>query len=513
VKPADVIVVGAGSAGAVLAARLSERPDRRVLLIEAGPVDRSPLVHVPAGFSRLFESPYDWDYWTVPQPGLGGRSIYWPRGRGLGGSSSINAMMWVPGFPQDFASWAQWAGPAWSWDRVRAALDRVSVAVEPQRSPHPLTEAFLEAVRECGYRVDSTGWPGTDGFTRTLVTQRRGRRHSSADAYLRPARRRANLEVLTDTLVTRVLIDRGRAHGVEVLRRGRTERIGATGEVVLAAGAINSPQLLLLSGIGDPDHLRTVGIEPLVELRGVGEHLLDHLVAGIVAQTDEPTLRHATSPQAALAYLARRRGPLSSNVAEAYGFVRSDPALELADLEIIWAPVAYLEQGLRPVDVDGITVGAILLEPRSHGRVRLASADPRAKPLIDPRYLSDEAGVDLARLAEGLARCEELLQAPSLRRHWTGKYIVPELHADEDLTERRRRTIVDYAHTLYHPTSTCRMGTSENAVVDAELRVRGVEGLRVVDASVMPTIPHGHTNAATLAIGELGAELIDRALR
>ncbi|MGP3533348.1 GMC family oxidoreductase [Microbacterium sp. RD1] len=532
---ADYVVVGAGSAGAALASRLSEDPAVSVLLLEAGGPDRALELHVPAAFSRLFRGPYDWGYDTVPQAELEGRTIYWPRGRTLGGSSSLNAMMWIRGFAADYDEWAETAGPRWSWDALVPYFRRAERTQHPshgtqgtdgaqdvqdQRDPRPHTAAFLAAAREVGHDVTAPNLPSGQGFSQTKVTQRRGARASTADAYLRPARRRRNLRVVTGALVRRVTFaparvgEAPRATGVDVDLRGVRSRVLARREVVLCGGAVNTPQLLLLSGIGPADHLSEHGIRLTAESPDVGANLQDHLVAGLAPAALGGTLYGAQTSAQLGRYLSGRRGMLTSNVAEAYGFVRTDAAARagvpdgLPDIEIIFAPAPYVGEGLVPLPGEGITVGAILLRPRSRGTIRLASRDPHRHPLIDPAYLTDPDGIDAATLRAGLAECERLIAAPALQALTTGRWVQPAGGESLSPAERDEVSLRRYSHTLYHPVGTARMGLDDAAVVDAELRVRGVRGLRVADASVMPTVIRGHTNAPAIVIGEVAADLL-----
>jgi choline dehydrogenase len=547
---ADYIVVGAGSSGAALAARLSEDPSVSVLLLEAGGPDTALELHVPAAFKKLFRSAYDWNYDTVPQPALEGRTVYWPRGKTLGGSSSLNAMMWVRGFAADYDEWADAAGPAWSWrslvpyfrrvERTESAMGSAAAdgsaepthgtdgaqAVQHQRDPRPQTAAFLAAAAELGHPVTVANLPKGQGFSQTMVSQSRGARVSTADAYLRPARRRRNLRIVTGAHVRRVTFadavgDTGggpahmpRATGVYVDIGGVTRHATARREMILCGGAINTPQLLMLSGIGPAAHLAEHGIAVVVDAPGVGSNLQDHLVAGLAPAAKGGTLFTAESRQQLARYLSGRRGMLTSNVAEAYGFVRTAVAdragmpAGLPDVEIIFAPAPYVGEGLVPLPGEGLTVGAILLRPRSRGTIRLASADPYAKPLIDPAYLSDPDGIDAATMLAGLAECERLIATDALRAVTTGGWIQPDGGERMTPEERAELSLRRYSHTLYHPVGTARMGAGPEAVVDSSLRVRGVTGLRVADASVMPTLIRGHTNAPAIVIGEVAADLI-----
>lgn len=535
---ADYVVVGAGSAGAALAARLSEDPSTTVLLLEAGRPDDALELHVPAAFSKLFRGPYDWGYDTVPQAELEGRTVYWPRGKTLGGSSSLNAMMWVRGVAADYDEWATTAGEQWSWhslvpyfrraERIQDPTDATqgsagAQTVEHQRDPRPHTAAFLDAAREAGYPVTPPNLPERPGFAQTMVSQHRGARASTADAYLRPARGRPNLRIVTGALVRRVSFDPAsirdasslpRATGVYVDVDGTTRHALARREVILCGGAVNTPQLLMLSGIGPAAHLAEHGIDVVVDAPGVGENLQDHLVAGLAPQARAGTLFGAERTGELARYLTSRRGMLSSNVGEGHGFVRTAVADErgdpdgLPDIEIIFAPVPYVGEGLVPTPDEGITVGAILLRPRSRGTIRLASADPTDHPLIDPRYLTDEQGVDARTMLEGLAACERIIDTDALRAVTTGRWVQPVGGESLSPQERAELALRRYSHTLYHPVGTARMGADTSAPLDPDLRVRGVAGLRVADASIMPTLIRGHTNAPAIVIGEKAADLV-----
>jgi len=551
---ADYIVVGAGSAGSAVAARLSEDPTVSVLLLEAGPPDKALELHVPAAFSKLFRGAYDWGYDTVPQPALENRTVFWPRGKTLGGSSSLNAMMWVRGFAADYDEWADAVGPAWGWDALVPYFRRVertegsthetqgthgAQSIEHQRDPRRHTAVFLEAAREAGHRVTPANHPEGQGFSQTMVTQRRGARASTADAYLRPARRRPNLRVVTGALVRRVTFRNDpstnsgtgatrsgtgatgsgngggpRATGVYVEIGGIVRHASALREVILAGGAVNTPQLLMLSGVGPAEHLAEHGIRLIADAPDVGANLQDHLVAGLAPEARGGTLFGAERVEQLGRYLSARRGMLTSNVAEAYGFVRTGVADRagapsgLPDVELIFAAAPYVGEGLVPLPGEGLTVGAILLRPRSRGTIRLASADPTAKAVIDPGYLTDPDGIDEATLLAGLAECERIIDTDAFRGVTTGRWIQPEDGERLSAGERAELSLRRYSHTLYHPVGTARMGADAASVVDPELRVRGVSGLRVADASVMPTIIRGHTNAPAIVIGEVAADLI-----
>ncbi len=512
----DYIVIGAGSAGCALASRLSERPGINILLIESGPPDRKREIHIPAAFSKLFRSDVDWNYATEPQEHLNGRSLYWPRGKMLGGSSSMNAMIYMRGARADYDAWRDLGNAGWGFDDVlplfKAAENEERGAsadhgvggplnVADLRTVNPLTEVFLKACEAAGMCRN----PDFNGATQAgaglyQVTQKNGARFSAADAYLKPALRRGNLTVWTQVQVARVLIEEGRAVGVEFFQRQSADRqqVRAGREVILCAGAIGSPQLMLLSGIGPRAELETLGIPVVADLEGVGRNLQDHLNIGQSFHSTQPvSLSDAESIPNVLKYIFRKAGPLTSNIAEGGAFLKSRPELEECDLQLHFAPVHFVEHGLKNPPGHGFSLGAVLLTPKSSGRIYLRSADPREAPAIDPRYLSNEE--DVAPLREGVKIIWNLLESKPFDEY-RGKAVFEK----QDTSSYVRA----HAETLYHPTGTCKMGQDDASVVDAALQVYGIAGLRVADASVMPKIVRGNTNAPVIMIAEKAARLI-----
>jgi choline dehydrogenase len=524
----DYVIVGGGSAGCVLASRLSENPDTQVLLLEAGPPDTADEIHIPAAINLLFQTSYDWNYQTIPQDRLGGRSIYWPRGRVLGGSSSINAMIYIRGNRQDYDSWRDDYGcEGWGYTDLLPYFLRAENNVRGASAYHGatgplsvsdlkfksrLTGAFLAAARHVGMPAnDDFNGAGQDGVGYYQVTQKGGRRWSAADAYLHPAAGRPNLVIQTDALVTGIDIEGGRAAGVRYLRRGVEEMARADGEVILAGGAIGSPQLLMLSGVGPADHLREHGIAVLADSPGVGGNLSDHpVVTAMWSAPKSRSLWEKAGPRNLARWQLLHSGPMTTNIAEAGGFVRSDPALPAPDIQWHVLPVPYVEGGLVDPASRALSVLITLVSVGSRGKVRLRSPDPRHKPSIDPSYLSDLADLDPLVWAVGMAR--QIAAARPLSRQVTSED-APGIDLSSDAAVRE--WIRGNLSTIYHPVGTCAMGGDSRlatsrltSVVDTELRVRGVAGLRVVDASVMPTVPRGNTNAPTIAIAERAADLI-----
>ncbi len=516
----DYVIVGAGSAGCVLASRLTEDPNVSVLLLEAGGSDKKQEVQIPAAFSKLFKTPLDWNYETEPQPHLKDRKLYWPRGKMLGGSSSMNAMMYVRGNRHDYDEWAESGNPGWAFADVlpyfkkaehyeRGGSDYAGSAgplnVTDLRTVNPITSACLEAAVEAGLaRTDDFNGRTQEGVGATLVTQKNGARYSTATAYLKPALKRPNLTVQTGAQVARVLTDGTRAVGVSYLRDGAQVEERARREVILCGGAINSPQLLLLSGIGPAEHLKALGIAVVADLPGVGQNLQDHLASGVQYHSKQPvSLFSAEKPVNILNYLLFKKGPLTSNVAEGVAFVKTRPDLLVPDLELLFAPSFFVDHGFGNPPGHGFTIGVVLLHPESKGSLTLRSTNPTDPPVIQPNYLSSERDVQV--MIEGLRLARKIGQARALDAYRGDEFLPGEAaQSDADLAEFLR----ERSETLYHPVGTCRMGEDPLAVVDPALRVRGVEGLRVVDASVIPTIISGHTNAPSIMIAEKAADLI-----
>jgi choline dehydrogenase len=496
----DYIIIGAGTAGCALAARLTEDPTVQVLLMEAGPADRDRLIRTPLTFPRLFQTPLDWNYWTEPQAHLASRHLYWPRGKVLGGSGSLNAMVHMEPCAVDFDAWKVSGWSSADMLPLRDSIASAGTRAEPVGELNPLTIAFLDACEAAGVTrtgtLDDACAPATGLFRLNL---RRGRRWSAADAYLRPALKRGNLTVWTNVSVKRILFDGARASGVEFLQVGIPATVAAAREVILCAGAIGSPQLLMLSGIGPAAHLESLGIAVAADIEGVGANLQDHLAAPLPFFSLEPV-----SCSGAITFGNRwkhrlfGKGPLATNGAEAGATFKSKPDLPACDLEIVFAAGHYVDHGFASPGGHGFSLIPVLLTPQSRGSLRLASADSADPPRIDPAYLSDPA--DLPILAEGVRFAQKVTEQRALKKY-RGAPVQGHLEEPEE-------HIRQWGQTLYHPVGTCKMGTDATSVVDASLRVHSITGLRVVDASIMPSIPRAHPNVTTLMIAEKAARLI-----
>ncbi len=509
----DYVIVGAGSAGCVLAARLSEDPDVKVAVLEAGGQDSRPEIAMPAAFPMLLKSSVDWDLFGEQEPGLGGRRLYLPRGKVLGGSGSINAMIYVRGNRADFDGWAADGAAGWSYDQVLPYFKRSEdnergadafhgaggpMSVSDSRSMSPLIETMIEACVLAGLEPNSDfNGVSQEGVGRFQLTQRNGRRCSTAAAFLHPSAGRSNLDVITDAMALRILFDGSRAVGVEVARDGKVEEIRAGREVILSTGAYHSPVLLMISGIGPAEDLEPYGIEVRENLP-VGHNLQDHLMAQLNYETDEPTLFGTFTPENFELFEKEGRGPLTSNIPEAAAFFRTRPELEAPDIEFHFAPSMFYDQGLTAPHGAGYCFGPVVVKPGSRGWVKLRAPLPDSKPRVLCNFLATEA--DRRSVIDGVRVALEIAGQEPLQKVMRTPFSVPAGDSDEQIMDWVREA----AQTVYHPTSTCAIG----AVVDPQLRVYGIEGLRVADASVMPTITRANTNAATIMIGEKAADMI-----
>ncbi len=525
VEQFDYIIVGAGSAGCVVASRLSENPSHRVLLLEAGGKDTNPWIHIPVGYFKTMHNPAtDWCYLTEPDPGISGRSLQWPRGKVLGGSSSLNGLLYVRGQPQDYDHWAELGNHGWSYEDVlpffKASEDQEQgenrfhgtggpQKVSDLRLRRPIAEKFIAAAVECGipYNPDCNGevQEGVGYFQQTAY---KGFRWSTAKGYLRPALKRPNLKLLTRAQALRLQFDGNRASGIQYQHQGEIHSANAKLEIILCAGSINSPQLLQCSGIGDPALLSSLDIQPVHSLKGVGKNLQDHLQIRLVYKTVDRTLNDELNHPlkmmgVGLQYILTRTGPMTLAASQVYIFTRSVPELDRPDIQFHMQPLSADKPGDGVHPFSAFTSSVCQLRPWSRGEVRIKTKDPLEYPEIHSGYLSDDRDckvvVDAIKCARRIAAAPSL--APSLEEEF-----IPGSHyqSDEDVLQAAR----EFSQTIYHPVGTCKMGDDSEAVVDSKLRVHGIDGLRIADASIMPTIVSGNTNAPSIMIGEKAASMI-----
>ncbi len=530
----DFIIIGGGSSGCVLANRLSQTAKYRVLLLEAGTSDIHPFIHWPVAFPRLFSSNFDWGIETQVQENLNNRSILFPQGKVLGGSSSINAMCWIRGMEADFLEWESKAGADWSPKNVLPFFHKAEklvsaeengnvnfgangmISISDQSEPREITLKFIEAAKHSALEKDPNrlSKEASNGAHLSLVTQKNGRRVSLADAYLKKVMNRPNLVVRMGATCHKILFSQKKAVGVSYsIGRSHSLTASAKREIIVCAGALSTPAILMRSGIGNGDDLQKLSIDVVTDNKEIGSNLKDHITAGIAVSTPGyKSIAKAGSFNQILKYSLRRKGMLTSPVCEAYAFYKSDATLENPDMEMIFLPVAFLGEGKTIPTMDAATLATVLLCPKSSGTVSITSPDSKELPTVNPNYLSDSGGLDRDRLRKGVNCLLELLQVEPLKSA-VGEMIAPAANRKMSTEEITDEAINNLAQTLYHPVGTCRMGTDASSCVTPELSLRGLENLRVADASVMPSTVRGHTNAATVMIAEKAADYILRDAR